>query len=378
MSKRKPSSRGRTVRDFVEVMETIAPTALAQSWDNVGLIAGDPDAALRTVLTCIDLTPDVAKEAIRIKADLVLAYHPPIFKPIGSLRADSDGTDAVVYQCIRHGLNIYTTHTALDAADGGTNDVIATLCGADQTEPIEYVDQPGAQEFKLVVFVPSKSLEKVAAAMFDAGAGRIGDYTHCSYRSAGRGTFYGGDSTNPAVGRKGRLQFVDETRLETVVPSAKLPAVVKAMIAANPYEEPAFDIYPLKPSPVRGIGRIAGLKRATTLSSLARKLKRATGSPCTQIVGAPDAKVNRVVVVVGAAGDLPLRAGLTRSDAVITGEIRHHDALMFQRIGCGAIALGHWSSERPVLASLSRRIKEALPGVSVRISKRDREPFQPV
>ena len=183
-----------------------------------------PDAAVRRVLACIDLTPQVAKEAARGKIDLVLAYHPPIFKPISSLRADSSGTDAVVFQCIRRGIAIYATHTALDAADGGTNDVIASLCGIRETQPLEYVDQPSVDECKIVVFVPQAHMEKVADAMFDAGAGNTGDYSRCSYRTSGRGTFLGGDTTSPTIGQSGRREQVDEVRLETVVPSTALPA----------------------------------------------------------------------------------------------------------------------------------------------------------
>ena len=366
------------VADVCSAMETIAPTGLAQSWDNVGLLAGDPKAVVRRALACIDLTPPVVEEAIKKKIDLLLAYHPPIFKPVSSLRADSRGTDAAVFRCIRNGIAIYATHTALDAAKGGTNDVIASLCGIKQTEPLEYVDDPSVDECKLVVFVPADQLEKIADAMFNAGAGHIGDYGRCSYRTTGQGTFLGGEATSPSIGKRGRIEYVDEVRLETIVPSKALPGVVSAMIKAHSYEEPAFDIYPLKPRPVRGIGRVGSLPRAVTLRSLARRLKRATQAACVQIVGPSDRMIERAAIVVGAAGGLPLRTPLSLSDVVITGEIRHHDALAIQRTGSTAIALGHWASERPVLANLAKRLQEEVPGLHANISSADVDPFHPV
>lgn len=378
MKKAKPAKRSSKVADFCERMNVIAATALAQDWDNVGLLAGDPAAPLRRVLLCIDLTAAVVDEAIRSKADLVMAYHPPIFKPVTSFRADSTGTDALVFACVRNGIAIYSTHTALDAADGGTCDVIAQLCGIRKTEPIEYVDAPGPPAFKLVVYVPSSEVDAVAGAVFSAGAGRIGDYTQCSFRLCGTGSFFGGDSTSPTIGKKGQTEFIDETRLETVVPANHLPAVVTAMINAHSYEEPAYDIYPLHPTPARGIGRCGELPKAATLAQLARKLKRSTPATSLQIIGPPDRTIRRAVILVGAAGSIPLGMGLSESDVIITGEIRHHDALTIQRRNCTAIALGHWASERPVLESLAERLAESLPGLSLRVSGRDRDPFQAV
>ncbi|MEK7732556.1 MAG: Nif3-like dinuclear metal center hexameric protein, partial [Planctomycetota bacterium] len=140
--------------DVCAAMETIAPTALAQEWDNVGLLAGDLKAAVRRVMLTIDLTGPVVDEAVRKKIDLIVSYHPPIFKPISSLCAPGAGMESLVFRCIRKGVAIYSPHTALDAADGGTNDAIAQLCGIDQTEPLEYVDAPKNDACKFVVFVP--------------------------------------------------------------------------------------------------------------------------------------------------------------------------------------------------------------------------------
>ena len=377
-SGRSSTGRRATVKDFCIALDSIAPTGLAQDWDNVGLLVGDPAAPIRRILACIDLTPAVVEESIRKRIDLILAYHPPIFKPISTLRADSSDTDAVVFRCIQHGMAIYATHTALDAAEDGTNDVIAALCGIHETQPLEHVDEPGIHEMKLVTFVPADRVDPIAEALFAAGAGRIGDYDQCSFRSLGQGTFFGGESTKPSVGRRGLLERVDEVRLETVVPATILPAVVNALMTAHPYDEPAFDLYPLKPRPVRGIGRVGKLPRPLSLSALAGKLKKKMDAGGVQIVGAPRRAVDRAIIVVGAAGSLPFRNPLRSKDVIVTGEIRHHDALTIERRGCSAIALGHWTSERPVLAPLTQRIKALLPGINIHVSRSDREPFRVV
>lgn len=373
--KRSSTRKTTVVADVCAAMETIAPTALAQEWDNVGLLAGDLRAAVRRVMLTIDLTEPVLDEAVRKKIDFIVSYHPPIFKPINSLRTPGTGMASLVFRCIRRGVAIYSPHTALDAADGGTNDALAHLCGIDQTEPLEYVDAPKIDECKFVVFVPPQHLEKVASAIFEAGAGQIGDYSRCSFRTSGEGTFFGGKDTNPAVGRRGKMESVQEVRLESIVRTTDLPKVIHAMRGVHPYEEPAFDIYPLRARPVRGLGRCGQLSRTTTLEKLARRLQFQTKAAGAQMVGRREQAVDTVVIVAGAAGSLPFRTPLSNRHVIITGEIRHHDALTIGRCGCSAIALGHWASERPVLNPLAQRLAELLSNLSLSISTADRDPF---
>ncbi len=375
----KPTPRKKeSVNDLCQAMDQIAPLGLAQSWDNVGLLLGDPRQPLKRTLLCIDLTPAVLKEAIRLKMNAILAYHPPIFKPLNRLVANTAEMTSLVWECARNNIAIYATHTALDAAEGGANDVLAAMCGLKKTEPLEYVDQPGNAACKIVTFVPEKAVHTISNAVFAAGAGHIGDYSHCSFSSQGQGSFIGQESTTPSVGKRGKFEMVDEIRLEFVAPKRKLSTVIAALRQTHPYDEPAFDIYPLQPKPVTGIGRIGKLLRPITLEKLAEKLKRELKANCVQFVGVPLQNIERIIVVVGAAGSLPFKIPLGKRDAIITGEIRHHDALAFNRIGCGAIALNHWTSERPILTSLAKRLTEELPVVTFEISSADEEPFQRV
>ncbi len=364
-----------TVGEFASAMDIIAPPDMAQSWDNVGLLVGNRAARCAKALLCIDLSASVLNEAVAAKCQIIVAYHPPIFRPIKRLLADSGDTDALVHRAIAAGIAIYSPHTALDAAPGGTNDVIAGLCDLASVEPFEYTSADGEQ-CKVVTFVPAEKVDLVAVSMAAAGAGHIGGYELCSYRTEGQGTFFGTEDTNPKVGHRGRLEKVPEIRMEMVAPRARLPEVINALLSAHPYEEPAYDIYPLAGPPSFGIGRVGQLPKGTTLGKLAKLLRDRTRSSNLAIVGRPATKLTAAAVCVGAAGLLPLeKPRSSRCDVVVTGELRHHEALKLLRTGRCAITLGHWESERPVLPHLARELTRLLPGVRVAVSRKDAPPF---
>lgn len=406
------NSNAATVAALIDTMECIAPTWTAAEWDNVGLLVGDPGWPAGRVLLTIDLTPPVLDEAIAGRYDAIVAYHPPIFRPTKRMLVERASSEGLAAEALARRIAIYSPHTALDAAPGGTNETIAALCGLRGVVPFQAA-RPPSREFKLVTFVPrehgeglpmersevgrdarhtpgpkphtpspapSSLLERVAEALFAAGAGRIGQYEKCSFRSPGCGTFFGGDDTNPAVGRRGRLQHVEEVRLEVVVPVGRIADVVAALRAAHPYETPAFDLYPLEsaPDPAIGQGRIGAFTRKTTLAALARSLSRRLSAGSTAIIGRPSTRLHHALVCVGAAGSLPFEiAGRPcgPGDVVITGEIRHHDALRYHRLGACAIVLGHWASERPVLMPLAANLRRLLQGAAIVVSVRDCDPF---
>lgn len=374
-----PRTGSPTVQSLRDAMEKIAPTWSAAEWDNVGLLTGSLHWPLRRMLLTIDLTAPVLDEAVSSGCSAIVSYHPPVFRPLKRMQVDRATSEGLAAEALTHRVAIYSPHTALDAAPGGTNDAIAQLCGLADTRPFS-TSAPARRQCKLVTFIPSAQLENVADALFTAGAGRIGDYEKCSYRLAGEGTFFGSDTTNPAVGRRGKLERVREVRLEVVLPHDRLAQVTAALRSSHPYEEPAFDIYPLEsaPSATLGQGRIGRLKSPLKLLDLARSLSRKTGAANVVTIGSHAQRVSSALICVGAAGSLPFEisgrpCGL--GDVVITGEIRHHDALRYHRLGACAIALGHWASERPVLAPLAARLRAELPGVRVLVSRKDKDPF---
>jgi dinuclear metal center YbgI/SA1388 family protein len=235
----------------------------------VGLLAGDRTASVRRVLFAIDLSPAVVSEALRVKAQLIVAYHPPIFRPVTRLVGPGDTMEAQVLRCVARGIAIYSPHTALDSAVRGTNQVLAELADVVDAAPLE---------------PPRLPIE-------GAGMGRIGRLT------------------------------------------------------------------------------------AISLAALTAKLKRRTGARCVATVGDPKRSLTRAIVGVGAAGSMPFSQALTAKDVIITGEMRHHDALRVERVGCSAIVLSHWSSERPALPKVAAALMNLVPGLDARVSERDAEPF---
>jgi len=361
--------REMNVADLVRVMETIAPTRFAAPWDNVGLLVGDPAREIARVLLSIDCTRSVVDEAVRGGHGAIVAYHPPIFDAQKRFVAGS-----LAYDAARAGVAMYSPHTALDVAAGGTNDILADALGMVDRGPLRAIEPRDAQ-YKLVVFVPSENVDAVGRALFGAGAGQIGKYSSCSFRAPGTGTFFGEDGTRPAVGESGRLEQVAELRLETVVPIERVDAVIGALRSAHPYEEPAFDLVRLAAAKeARGFGRVGSLPRAVMPEVIAR-VKRALGVAHVLVAGSLDRDVTRAAVCAGSGGEFVGDAISAGADVLLTGELRHHDALRAAAAGLRVICVLHSASERAVLATLERLLREGLPGVEVTRSREDREPF---
>jgi dinuclear metal center YbgI/SA1388 family protein len=356
--------------EFIEVMEGIAPTRHAEPWDNVGLLAGDAGQQVSKALLTIDYTADVAAEGREENCDLVIAYHPPIFEAIKRVTGGS-----VIYDAIQRGVAIYSPHTALDVADGGTNDMLADALGLVDRQPLR-LSEAKATQYKLVVFVPENAADRVAEAAFGAGAGRIGNYTSCSFRTPGMGTFYGEEGANPAVGEARTLERVEEVRIETVLPIDRLGPCVRAMRQAHPYEEPAFDLVQLAAAPEgKGQGRIGALAEGTTREGLIERVKRELGVSQVLVAGRVSGVVTRAACCAGACGDLLKDAMAQKAQFYLTGEMRHHDALRAAQGRMTVVCTLHSNSERAVLRRLAERLGKALPGLAMHVSRRDADPF---
>jgi dinuclear metal center YbgI/SA1388 family protein len=357
------------VSDLVTAMEAIAPVRFAASWDNVGLLVGDSSAPLSRVMLCIDSTSAVVAEARDAGCDALVAYHPVLFEPLKRFLAGSPA-----YELARAGIAVYSPHTALDAAPGGTNDVLADALGMSARAPLRPAES--APELKLVVFVPPAHVAAVSDALFAAGAGRIGRYTSCSFRSAGTGTFFGEEGAVPVVGQAGRLEEVAELRLEMRASASRVGEVLRALRRSHPYEEPAFDLVPLveAPSAVLGFGRIGAVVPGPASAHLER-VKAALGIERVLVAGDLGKEVRRAGVAAGSGGDLVGDAARQGADLLLTGELRHHDALAAVRAGLVVFSVLHSVSERNTLVALERRLQQALPDVRVSRSRSDRDPF---
>ena len=368
------------VQEVVRVLETVAPPELAADWDNVGLLVGDRASEVSKLLLCIDLTEAVLAEAARTKAEMVLAYHPVIFKPVSHVTA----ADApIIYAAAKRGLAVYCPHTALDAAPGGTNDVLADVLGLAEPRPLEPIRRSG--QCKIVMFIPPIELSSVAEAAFAAGAGSIGNYRDCAFFSHGIGTFCAGEGAQPTIGNIGRHEATEEIRLEIVSPMSKAAEVCDAVRAAHSYEEAAIDVYPLEDFPTGcGMGRIGRLGRSVSAQTLIGRVKKATGLKKLFVAApggrgktsSPAPKVSIAACCAGSCGSLVNVAVAGGATFYLTGEMRHHDALAAAAEGLTIVCTGHSHSERITLPHLARRLGKMLPGLKTAVSKKDADPFE--
>jgi dinuclear metal center YbgI/SA1388 family protein len=358
------------LQDAIDALEQIAPTQHAEPWDNVGLLAGDPRQDVSRALLAIDYTDDVAGERELLGCELVIAYHPPIFSAIKRLTAGH-----LVFDAIRRGVAIYSPHTALDVAEGGTNDVLCDVLGVQRRSPLKLSD-PKATQYKLVTFAPESAVEKVSAALFEAGAGHIGKYSSCSFRNSGTGTFFGEEGANPAVGRSGRLEQSPKVRIETVVPISKVVQVIEALRAAHPYEEPAFDLNQLAAAPEGiGLGRVGEFDTPVERMELLARIKHGLELDHLLVAGPLEGTVNRVAACAGACGELLDDAIAREARLYLTGEMRHHDAIKAARAGMTVVCTLHSNSERAALKRLKQRLESLVPELACHLSRQDRDPF---
>jgi len=363
------------VKDIAAIVEAIAPLGLAQDWDNVGLLVGSAEKKTANVLLAIDVTQAVVAEARRLKTDLILSYHPVIWDGLKHVR--TDGPTGVVYELIRSGIAVFSIHTALDAAVGGVNDGLAEILGIENARPLgDYVEYNPQEHYKLVVFVPVPALKKVTNALFQAGAGAIGNYRNCGFQTGGTGTFLPMPGAKPAIGKRGTLEAVEEMRFETIVPADRLDAVVTALKQAHPYETPAFDIFKLFGYGSRfGLGRIGPLAEPMTVPQLIERIKRHTGAKAVGLVGDARRSVRTAAVCAGTCGTIVNKVIAAGADLYLTGELKHHHALAAQEAGVTCICLSHTVSERFILKKLARQLRGQVKGVTFRVSKQDADPF---
>ncbi|HEX3147170.1 MAG TPA: Nif3-like dinuclear metal center hexameric protein [Gemmataceae bacterium] len=363
-----------TVSTICGFLDRFAPPALAAQWDNVGLLFGDGAAEARRVMTCLTVTPAVVAEAIAEKVDLIVTHHPILFRGVKRLStANADGR--LLWPLARAGIAVYSPHTAFDNTIGGINDSLARRLGLVDVVPLRRHNE--ASRCKVVVFVPESDLTKVSDAMFAAGAGVIGQYEQCSFRIPGTGTFFGTANTNPTVGTKGRREEVSELRLEVVCPTAKLPAVVAALRSAHSYEEPAFDVYPMQPTPgPSGEGRIGTLPAAQSLHELGTTIKRELSAGAVQIVGDAHRMVQRIAIACGAAGEFLDDAVKARADVFLTGEMRFHDYLNAESQGIALVLPGHYATERPAVEELAIKLQTEFADATVWASRTEADPVE--
>ncbi|UOQ42499.1 Nif3-like dinuclear metal center hexameric protein [Halobacillus salinarum] len=364
-----------TGQTLIKEFEKWSPKSLAFDWDNVGLQVGTLHKPINKVMITLDVLENVVEEAIEKNIDLIIAHHPLLFVSLKQINLDTP-KGRVIQKLIQHDITVYAAHTNLDIAEGGVNDVLAEALDLHELQPLIPTGEDDL--YKLAVFVPEDHAEKVRDAVSEAGAGYIGNYSHCTFQIAGEGSFMPQEGTNPFLGKQGTLEKVKEKRIETIVPKSKLNQVIQAMQTAHPYEEAAYDLYQLENKGEKiGVGRIGVLERPMTLERLAEKVKEKYQIPALRVTGNLNKNAKKVAILGGSGEKYIHQAGQMGADVYITGDMTFHMAQDAQEMGLSVIDPGH-HVEKLVCA----KIKEYLENqcgfekeVTFYLSEANTEPF---
>ncbi len=366
-----------SVRAISSALERWAPPGSQLSFDNVGLQVGDPEREVVSVLVALDLTPAVVDEAAADDVDLIVTHHPLIFKPLKRLVA-TDFVSGLALRLAERGIAYYAIHTNLDAAPGGVSFALAEQLGLDD---IRFLDGMRESLVKLVTFVPEDHADAVRHALAEAGAGQIGDYTACAFTSRGTGYFRPGDDADPHTGTPGKLSSAEEIRLEVEVARWDVGRVVKALKEAHPYEEVAYDLYPVEQSSTRaGLGAVGALPEPELLPIFLRRVAERLEAGALRYVGDDAAMVRTVAVCGGSGSSLIPQALAAGADAFVTADVTYHT--YFQPLdpdGAPRMALvdaGHYETERITERLLVDWLGERFPDLAVRATEHRTSPMR--
>ncbi len=358
------------VKDIISEIENFAPLALQESFDNSGLQVGEVNASVTGILLCLDVTEEVIDEAVELECNLVISHHPLLFKGLKSLTGASYVERSVMKAC-KHGITIYAAHTNLDNVTGGVSYRMAEKLGLHN---IRILSPQKNSLLKLVAFVPDKSAEKVRNALFAAGAGSIGNYDSCSYNVAGEGTFRAGEYTHPFCGEIGELHAEKETRIEIILPVHKKNAVVRALLLTHPYEEPAYDLYPLLNDWAQaGSGVVGELPGEEDELNFLQRTKNVFHADCIKHSSLSGRKIKEVAICGGSGAFLIPDAIRYGADIFITGEARYNDFYDVEKKILLAV-IGHYESEICTKEIFFEIITKKIPNFAVHFSNVNSNP----
>ncbi len=358
------------LKELMQALEGIAPFSLQESYDNSGIQIGSPDQEISRALICLDVTEEVLREAKEKKSDLILCHHPLIFKGINRLTAIS-ATERIIMEAVRKDIAIVAVHTNLDNVHGGVNNKLASVIGL---KDLKILKPSKSLLKKLVTFCPTKHADKVRSAIFEAGAGQIGDYDCCSFNMEGKGSFRAGENTNPFTGSINELHYEPEVRIETIFPAYLQSAVLAAMFASHPYEEVAYDIYPLDNAFNKvGSGMIGVFDEPMPEKVFLNHLKKTLNVPFLRHTAFVDKPVSCVAICGGSGAFLLQDAIKAGAQAFVTGDVKYHQFFEAEsRILL--IDAGHYETEQFTKELLHSQIKKKLTNFALLISEVDNNP----
>lgn len=363
------------VADVAAVMDAWAPPSFAMEGDRVGLQLGRLDKPVTKVMVALDPYPQVVAEAVERQVDLLVTHHAMLFRPLQQIDTGT-ARGRAVQQALAADLAVFNAHTNLDIAAGGVNDVLAERLGLSDVVILDRLHNERLR--KLVVFVPVDSHERVLQAVCEAGAGHIGAYSHCTFNTPGTGTFLPGQDTNPYIGKPGQLERTDEVRLETIVPESIAETVIRAMLEAHPYEEVAYDLYPLDiMGEPHGMGRVGNLPAPLAMREFAAHVRDRLGLSHIRFSGDAQMQVQRVAVLGGSGGRWAAKARQMGAEVLVTADCDHHTVAEAWQDGLAIVDATHAALEVPVVERMADVLKKHL-GDAVEVYVRDTEedPFQ--
>ena len=362
--------------DITGIINKKYPFTLAEKWDNVGLQIGAPSDQITNIMVALDPLPAVLDEAITRGCNLLVTHHPLIFSPIRQINSSTIVGNSIL-KSIQGGLAIVSMHTNYDIAQDGLNDVLAEQLDLEATRPLKILHYDDL--VKLIVFVPSAQLEAVRSALF-VHTVPIGNYRNCTFATTGQGTFLPLTGAQPAIGTIGMLEQVQEERLELLIQKSRLTKAIKTLLSVHPYEEPAFDCYPLlnESMPV-GLGRVGRLPEPLTLQAYSSYIAARLGCRSVRLVGAPDRLIHKVALCSGSGASLIADAVRAGADLLVTGDIKYHEARDAETQGIALLDAGHFATEQLMVTAIQRflatELKDAGYQTEVYASTAEHDPF---
>jgi dinuclear metal center YbgI/SA1388 family protein len=361
--------------EIIQLFEQFSPKGLAMEGDKIGLQIGRLNKKIDRIMIALDVLEEVIDEAIEKNVQLIIAHHPPIFRPLKNLLTDTT-QGRMIEKLVKHDIAVYAAHTNLDVATGGVNDLLAEALGLKDPEVLVPTYETALK--KIVVFVPKSHEEVIRKELGNAGAGYIGNYSHCTFSTNGIGRFLPGEETNPFLGQPRKMEEVEESRIETIIPEPMVKKAIAAMMKAHPYEEPAYDIYPVeKKGEILGLGRIGTIDEMT-LAEFAEKVKIALEVDKVRVVGDLNAKVKKIAVLGGDGNKYFTQAKFKGADVYVTGDIYYHTAHDAMMLGLNMIDPGHNVEKvmkKGVTEVLKKRCQESGYQVEVFPSEVNTNPF---
>ena len=356
---------------IISVLESMAPLAYQESYDNSGLAVGESDMEISGVLLCIDITMPVLEEAIEKGLNLVISHHPVIFSALKQLTGKTV-IEKIVLKAIRHNIAIYCAHTNLDNINSGVNRRICDKLGLINT----HILMPMQQNLKkLVTFVPRSHADQVRLALFSAGAGHIGKYDSCSFNTEGQGSFRALEGASPFVGEIQKLHFEDEIRIETIFQATDKARILDALLKAHPYEEVAYDLYPVENIYEKaGSGMMGDLKEAMQGIDFLKLVKEIFKCSVLRHTKLPDKQISKVAVCGGSGAFLIPKAISAGADLFLTGEVKYHQ--FFDAEDKIVIAdIGHYESEQYTIEIFYDILIKNLPNFAIHFSSINTSPI---